>query len=321
VFAGVLAASDETCFAWLRERAQRFRPTHVHLEQPFMFPAFERLAASVVPDARLIYSSQNIEPPLKRFVLDRSGTSGAYADQVVEWVEHMESEASRTATLVVCASPHERSHYERLGARHVVVCRNGASPMAEVGISGEGAEPIKALLTVGSGHPPNAEGFVETMLAPALFFLPPRPALVVAGGMVKGLAEHPAFRKYEAANCCRLVLRSSPSDDELATLKHRVHGFLLPITHGGGTNLKTAEALLSGKWVVATRTAMRGFEEFVRAPGVIVEDDPRAFRRSVRAVLARPPLALSAHDRGQRRGVEWRNALEPLRQWVVANAR
>ena len=139
--------------------------------------------------------------------------------------------------------------------------------------------------------------------------------------MAGGLATHPAFTEYEAANRRRVELRPEISDEELDVLKVHAHGFFVPITHGGGTNLKTAEAILSCKWVVATSVAMRGFSEFENAPGILVEDEPPIFRDCLREVLARPPLELDSATREARRSVEWEYSLAPLRQWILANRR
>ena len=137
--------------------------------------------------------------------------------------------------------------------------------------------------------------------------------------MAGGLASQPRFQEYEAANRRRVELRDAVSEDKLDELKDQAHGFVVPITHGGGTNLKTAEAILSNKWVLATSVAMRGFTEFIGSAGVVVEDDPRSFRERLREVLAWPPLALDAGAVEARRGVEWERSLAPLREWVVAN--
>ena len=82
---------------------------------------------------------------------------------------------------------------------------------------------------------------------------------------------------------------------ELSAVKQGCHGVFLPIRGGGGTNLKTAEALALGKWVVATSTALRGFEAFLGADGVVIADTSADFRRAMRQVLERPPLELTEH--------------------------
>jgi hypothetical protein len=284
-----------------------------------MLPAFELLKRTEDPQLELIYSSQNVEGKLKRTILERMGDRPRYIDKIVEYIDELERRAVASARLVICASHDEREYYEELGATEIVVCRNGTSaPIANRTPSIRSVdEPY--LLCVGSGYLPNLDGFAALLLEPALFFLPPRIALVVAGGMAGGLALHPAFMEYEAANRRRVELRPDISDDDLDDLKTYAHGFFLPITHGGGTNLKTAEAILSSKWVVATSVAMRGFGEFEGAQGILVQDEPRDFRDRLRHVLARPRLELDSETRESRRGVEWENSLAPLRQWILAN--
>jgi Glycosyl transferases group 1/Glycosyl transferase 4-like domain len=319
VHSGIVASEDPRCRRWLRRHFQRFNPTHVHIEQPFMWPAFELLKRTEDPHLELIYSSQNVEGRLKRTILERTGHQPRYIDKVVEYIEELERRAVASARLVICASRDEQEYYEELGAAETVVCRNGASAIIADRTPSVRSAVEPYLLCVGSGYPPNLDGFAALLLEPALFFLPPRLALVVAGGMADGVALHPAFKEYEAANRRRVELRPDISDNALDDLKAHAHGFFLPITHGGGTNLKTAEAILSGKWVVATSVAMRGFSEFEGAQGILVEDERRAFRDRLRDVLARPRLELDSATREARRGVEWENSLAPLRNWILSN--
>jgi glycosyl transferase family 4/glycosyl transferase family 1 len=318
VHSGIVASEDPKCRRWLQRHCRHFGPTHVHIEQPFMLPAFEMLKRTEDPNLELIYSSQNIEGELKRTILDQAGHRPHFVDRVVEYIEELERRAVRSAQLVICASRDELQYYEALGAIEILVCRNGASAApASVVPTRSITDPY--LLCVGSGYPPNIDGFVSFLLDPALFFLPPRLALVAAGGMAGGLASDPAFKQYESANRRRIELRPKISDEELEALKMHAHGFFVPITHGGGTNLKTAEAILSSKWVVATSVAMRGFSEFENAQGILVETEPRSFRERLQEVLARPPLDLDPAARDARRAVEWENSLAPLRTWILGN--
>ena len=88
-------------------------------------------------------------------------------------------------------------------------------------------------------------------------------------------------------------------------VKATAHAILLPIKFGGGSNLKTAEALATGKWVIASPVAMRGFEEFLDAPGVVVADGPKNFRQAVIKTLNSPPLELTEAAKEIRESVYW----------------
>jgi hypothetical protein len=63
---------------------------------------------------------------------------------------------------------------------------------------------------------------------------------------------------------------------------------LLPIVAGGGTNLKTAEALLAGKKIIATSKAFRGFEKFMQDDYVSIVDRPEDYRDALEAVVNAP---------------------------------
>lgn len=87
---------------------------------------------------------------------------------------------------------------------------------------------------------------------------------------------------------------------------------VLPLTQGGGTNLKTAEALWAGKHIVATTVAMRGFERFIGARGVHLADDSATFKRALRVAMESEPLRLSEQEIDERRSVLWENCLDSL---------
>jgi len=57
--------------------------------------------------------------------------------------------------------------------------------------------------------------------------------------------------------------------------------------------------------VIATSTAMRGFDAFRDAPGVVIADTPETFRRAVAQVFNRPPLKLKKEDLFLRETVYW----------------
>jgi glycosyltransferase involved in cell wall biosynthesis len=107
-------------------------------------------------------------------------------------------------------------------------------------------------------------------------------------------------------------------DEDLAAVKSLAHEFLLPIGAGGGSNIKTAEALYSGKPVVCTSTALRGFEDYRALPEVIVADSPPKFQAAIRSVLGRKGRAESvAGFRDVREGLTWEACLSTVPREVL----
>jgi hypothetical protein len=89
------------------------------------------------------------------------------------------------------------------------------------------------------------------------------------------------------------------------------HALLLPIQYGGGSNVKTAEALLSGRPMVATATAMRGFDGFRNMPGITLANDARDFGAAMLAVLD-SPFQGSGADHPALSELLWEATITPL---------
>src|SRR4051794_36685524 len=111
-------------------------------------------------------------------------------------------------------------------------------------------------------------GFVE-MVGKDSSFLPEGNKIVLAGG----ISEY--FRAtYQGQKYVKFWKNILPlgflSEEHLTGLLAQSDIILLPITSGGGSNLKTAEAILSGKKIVATNFAFCGFEKYARLPNIYI---------------------------------------------------
>lgn len=313
VMSGRQAAIDPATFRHFASVVEQVAPDALQLEQPFMWPLAKRLrqiAASCKP--LLIYSSHNVEAPLKRAVLMSCNVPSELRNKICSEIEEMEAELAREADLIVCVSQADRNYYRReLGvSSQVIVVPNGADRPAECsshrspdGLSCFGERPY--LMTVGSAHIPNIEGLCHYVVNDGVFCVPPTASIAICGGIATLISKHPEYQRYLAANAKRVKFFIDVSDSELAAIKQRCHGIFLPIRSGGGTNLKTAEALALEKWVVATSTSLRGFETFLSAEGVIIADNPADFRQAIRQVLRRPPLEVSERSRAARDALYW----------------
>ena len=141
--------------------------------------------------------------------------------------------------------------------------------------------------------------------------LKPDEKLVVAGGASYAIAGDP--RVHRSAKLAeRTTVAGMVSQACLEGLLDQASCIVLPITQGGGTNLKTAEALWSGKHIVATTVAMRGFERFMQAPGLHLADDPASFKQALRRAMSAEPITLSKEEVSARQSVLWQSCLSPL---------
>ncbi|EGJ09955.1 MULTISPECIES: glycosyltransferase [Rubrivivax] len=289
----------------------------IHIEQPWLFAFAQRLREHARRRIHLIYGSANVEHRLKQEIL--TPILGAeHAKRCAELVLDCEVNALRAAD-AVCAVSEADAEWSRTYSRGpLILAPNGVAERSfsfeDVKAANQHTGHHKYALYCASGHPPNVVGFYD-LFGEGLGCLAPTDRLVVAGGAGPAILEDPRTR-FTPGLQRHLIAAGLVSETVLAALLGHAHAIILPITQGGGTNLKTAEALWSGCHVVATSVAMRGFEAFADAPGVSVEDETSRFRTAVREAMTAPPLQLEAHEQKRRRAVLWEECLRPWVQHV-----
>lgn len=265
-----------------------FEPDVFWLEQPWLWPLVKAyVARSRRPHSVIVYGSQNVEAELVATAeLDWDPAARA---KLATDVKALEDDLCRAADGIVSVCPTDAKTFYRY-KKPALLAPNGVSPPAAPG----GLDYWKAVyrhtaaaLFVGSAHPPNAQGF-ETMLGWDMSYLAPDEKIVVLGGVCDLLQERPAFRKNRSLILPRVDLLHQQDPGGLATLLGLSKAVLLPIVSGGGTNLKTAEALFSRKPIVATTCAFRGYEAFIDFPNVRISDDPHEFRALLKQQLRAP---------------------------------
>lgn len=312
---GLYAAADDGGFGFVVRQLPN-QVDVIHVEQPWLWPLAKRIKQlRGFEKARLIYGSQNIEAPLKLDILNAYGVTDAA--QVVADIDALERRAACEADVAVAVTRSDLSTLTSWGARHAVLASNGISPWQaspERLAHWRGRLPKAPwMLYVASAHPPNFTGFTDCV-GPSLGCFPPDSRLVVVGSVCSHLQQHLAATRWHSLNLSRLELLDILSDEDLAAVKTLAHAFLLPIPHGGGSNIKTAEALYSGAYVVGTEAAFRGFEDLLDLPEIVVARNPAVFQTSIRTVLARPRVStvLHAGDSLRREALRWDRCLASI---------
>ncbi len=309
---GQLCATDDTFFRRLSGLI-KVSPDIIHVEHPWLFAFALRCRDKYFPSAKLVYSSHNVEWMLKKEIL-KSYQGENFAQAGSALIEAVELNAVRGADAIVCVSEGDVNWTRAQTTAPIVLAPNGVKPwqLSEVGC--KEAEAITTgfsyALYCASAHPPNMTGFFN-MFGGGFGSLKPDQKLVVAGGA--GFAIAGDVRVHRSPKLAeKVIVAGLVSQPCLEGLLEGAHCVVLPLTQGGGTNLKTAEALWSGKHVIATTVAMRGFERFIGAHGVFLADDPITFKRTLRHAMGLPPLLLSPEDVEARRSVLWESCLKQL---------
>lgn len=291
----------------------------VQVDLLYVWPLVRRCLDELGPSVRrpkLVYSSQNIEHEMKRQVLSQLGAPGPAIERYGREVLDLERDIVRRADVLFAVSEADRDYLNRMGERtDCILARNGASVSAIPDETTDHWRPILPkepfAVFISSAHLPNAVGFFS-LFGESLAFLPPDHPVVIAGGVTRVIEANASYMKWAAINDARSMRFGIVDDIGIAALRRFAHVFVLPITAGGGSNIKTAEALLTGAYVLGTSTALRGYESYTSGPGVFVEDDPAAFRRRLLQLLQSDRLQLDPATLAARKNLLWDASLAPM---------
>ena len=277
-------------------------------EQPWLWPLV-REVVKTNPELRrpIVFSSQNVEFSLLREMLLKvsGGTLSDHDNWLVEYTYNLEKELCEASDLVVACTQSDLDFFSaQFKVKRGAVFPNGINPPSAVsdGVAAKYAkmyEGRKLAGFVGSAHPPNAEGF-ETMCGDNLGYLPPDGRIAVIGGVCDLIYNHGRDSLFSALNDSRCDYIGRVPQEYLDAILARCDVILLPILTGGGSNLKTAEALVSGKTILSTSLAFRGYDAFRDFPTVNIVDDPHEWRVKLRELLesgSRPTLSASQKEK------------------------
>lgn len=280
-------------------------PDAIIFDHPWLWFEAKRLK-ELFPNTKLIHSSHNLEFTLKRELL--KGLEPSHIDSIVDFLEDIEFEIANKCDLIICVKESEAEWFKSFGAENVVVANNGTNTNVSSVKS-----PKKYVLVVGSGHPPNVEGSIK-YLYDATNWLPIDTDLIFVGSMCNGLKGRLGKERNDFGNSTIRFL-GVRNNEELAKLIESASVIALPIPYGGGSNLKTAEALCSGRPIVSTEIAFRGFEEFKYSENVQITDDIRQFQKSIVWYCGG-----DKEETVRRKNIEnlsWTNTLFPIEKYLL----
>lgn len=322
---GDLVAADDGRLSRIEQFCRR--PVDwVHVEQPWLLPVALRLRERMrLGPFRLVYGSQNVEYRLKQGILRQYGVDEAVTDAVTSAVMTLEQEAAAAADVVAAVTSEDARWLAPHARVEPVLAANGVRPWrAEPAALARwrarlGAEPFA--LFVASAHPPNITGFGESF-GESLAALSPVQRIVLAGSVAGHIVASDWFCRWAALNRRRIIALGMLDQVDLDAIRELAGVFIVPVTSGGGSNLKTAEALYSGRPVVATPHAMRGFEHLSDLSGVVVAQPGADFSQAVHDSLlaaerqkdgrADMPVAQPGFHQDRRESLTWSQTLAGL---------
>ncbi len=264
----------------------------IHFEQPFMFQAVNK---KILENKTVIFGSHNIEEDLFDHLLAK------------KYVKKITTDLLKFGKFVIVCSENEKQYYLKLDKyKQIIEIPNAVSPKS---VDQFGQTKIKNLLNkekikqyllfVSSAHEPNFNSFMK-IIGFKLGFLDDEQFIVVAGNlsylMKIKLAESNDPRSIIIENKVKYFFELN--DQELQALIDQSTGIILPIVYGSGSNLKTAEALYSGKNIVATSFAFRGYEPYMKFANVKIADNSDDFTNYMQQMFNQKNLPV-AYDKNK----------------------
>lgn len=291
------------------------------MEQPWLWPFVKKMREenTALANIPVVYSSQNIDANLFKDVI---GLSGGLSESEIEAyfceAKNLEEDCVRHAQLILAVTETDKAEFSKMGGRNVQLYPNGIHPPAaptHLDYWSEKYQDKDFCFFVSSPFLPNALGVVK-YLAPA-GYLAPNQRIVIGGLIGEIIPKEDAYTKHVEINNARFQFLGKLEPCDLAAVYRLAKVIVLPIVGGGGSNLKTAEAIYSQKPILATSFAMRGYEGFLNSKQVFVEDDPTDFKRTLCTLLSRPLKTAASEDESHRL-VLWENRLKALPQNLYA---
>ena len=309
---GQLFFKDSYYFNKLKEQIT-ITPDIIVIEHPWLFDFVDKYVNTLDSKPLLIYDAHNIEWKLKKSILSARNPYFFYEE--INEIKQLELRVIENVDLILAVSESDKQWLESNTIKKVITVKNGIDEW-------QCAENFQSFndqycLFIGSSHEPNLQGFNYYLGGKGFGALNYNQKLIVAGGISDRIERSEIFLNTPGLRS-HSVTMGVVSDSELARLKNYAHAFLLPLVSGGGTNLKTAEAILSGRYVIASKFALRGFEEFSNEKGIYICESPEEFKRSLRLVMNLPDLELTVVEKEFRRNVLWSrqfNELDKFLNW------
>ncbi|MDB5165265.1 MAG: hypothetical protein JWM00_155 [Candidatus Saccharibacteria bacterium] len=311
----------------MKKHLIEFAPNAIHLEQPFVYLGLEPLLLELGLSPTIIYGSQNVEAPMKREILESQYEPESEIYNTVKLIGECERRLVKQCDLLTACTKSDLETYWKMGAdkKKTVLSQNGIDRLHTTEGDKHHWENIykkngivTKILFIASAHPPSITGFIQ-MIGKGLGFLAPHQRMMIAGSVsdyfknifnTKNLDIGDATFWIRAVPCGRL------SESSLGALIESCDVLVLPITEGGGSNLKTAEAIMANKKVVATSHALRSFEWAAKLPNIWIADTQDEFVAAIRQAIDTEIIPRTKLEEKKAEQVLWVNQLAEFRERI-----
>jgi hypothetical protein len=281
----------------------------IHVEQPWLFPLALRCRRWIGSMPPIIYGSQNIESQVRlQYLRELFPEKDVLVEESYLSTLDIEMSAIRGADLIATVSQSDKEWMSSRTQTPLIMAGNGVDYVASGEPPGVVSEQPFALY-IASAHPPNLWGFMDLVLSkPGLF----ADLTIKVVGDVSLLIEADQHVNAIFSRAPNIQVLGFLSEDVLHELIEQASCIILPVKYGGGSNLKTAQAIVAGKNIVGTRYAFRGYEEFLSDPRITIAECPGKFSNAVRRTFRMEETYPSQYRNDAIQKLTWASQLENL---------
>ncbi len=298
-----------------------YKPDIIQIEQVYPYFGLEKLLSEIGIHARMINSSHNIEYQMKEQIYKTIGIPTEECLKLVNQIKETERQLARQADFSIAVSKSDATELRSLGAKKVVVANNGIYKNVLTQAASQYWAKFKEkhdidhlIIFIASGHILNWTGFIN-MVGDELNFLGEGSKIVIAGGLsdhIKSLYKTDSVKGKEFYS--KVMVVGKLEEEMLTGLIESSEVILLPITEGGGSNLKTAEAILSGKKIVATSHAFRSFERYMKQLDTYIADTRKEFQVAIVEAISKKTNQRRFWQKALDNKVQWKYCLKHLKR-------
>jgi hypothetical protein len=298
-----------------------FDPDIIDIHQPFIYLGLKSILNEIGHHYKLIYNSYNIEAPMKESILKGANLPIKDITICIEKIKNVEMDLTKNSDLSVGCTKQDVAVLKSYGAKTTVLAVNGINPIKTSKKELDywkkklvSRNIYRLIMFIGSAHPPNWTGFYN-MVGKGLGFIPYDTRICLAGSIgdyFKNDIKDDNRSIYDATFWRRAFTVGRINDEGLGALIKLSDIIILPITEGGGSNLKTAEAILANKKVVTTQYGLRSFEWYNTFPNLWIANDSENFRRSINDALVAPFRQRTDQENHKAASVTWEHSLKEL---------
>lgn len=228
----------------------------------------------------------------------------------LKWVQRMELDGLKRASVCVCVSEEDRNRFIEMGidGEKLIVISNGVdcdsiAPMAkDLGLLKQLRlscdDPV--LFFGGSGQLQNKKAVddITNVILPQVIKDFPNLKIIFTGNVCEYITERKLDKLYPEN-----IIKAGYVEN-LANYYSLVDIVILPITLGSGTKLKAAEAFAAGKPVISTDMGIAGYD-VVDGEDVIVENCMDKFPAQIKGLLGNPVLRKKLCENARKKSLKY----------------